>query len=174
MSAYLDFTESQATTVLRGFLLAQLPAGIEVVKGQINRVGEPLGLPKSGDFVVITPILRTRLATNSQTYIDAIFTGSVAGTTLTVSALQNPNGPIMVGAPLANAADTVAAGTYIVAQLTGQPGQAGDLSAQRRADARPAGRCWPASSRRSSRRNSPFNSTSTATTAATMRRSLRR
>jgi hypothetical protein len=121
MSAYLDFTEAQALTVLRSFLLSILPP-IEVVRGQINRVGEPT----AGDFVVMTPILRTRLETNTPTYMDAVFTGSIAATTLTVSAVAH--GSILVGAPVAPApgGHSVADETYVVAQLTGSvPGDVG-------------------------------------------------
>lgn len=65
MPATIDLTESVALTVLRSFLLSVLPASVEVVKGQDNRVGEP-----SAAFVVLTPLLRERLETNVVTYQD--------------------------------------------------------------------------------------------------------
>ena len=62
----LNLTESQALTALRAFLLSILPAGTEVVKGQDNRVAQPTG----PDFVVLTPILRERMAVNVVTFTD--------------------------------------------------------------------------------------------------------
>jgi hypothetical protein len=62
----LSLTESQILTALRGFLLAVLPSGMEAVKGQDNRVAEPVG----DNFVVMTPILRDRLSTNIVTFTD--------------------------------------------------------------------------------------------------------
>lgn len=77
-------SQSAVFTALRAFLLQILPAGVEVVQGQDNRVAEP----KADDFVVMTEILRPRLSTNLNTYSDVAFTGSIAGQTLTVSAIQ--------------------------------------------------------------------------------------
>lgn len=71
MIVTINLTERQALTVLRAFLLAILPAGVDVLRAQVNRVAEPT----SADFVMMTPILRERLATNVTTYTD-IFPGS--------------------------------------------------------------------------------------------------
>jgi hypothetical protein len=61
----LSATESQALTALRMFLLQTVcPAGCEVVQGQQNRVA----IPPGPDWVVMTPILRVRLATNVDEY----------------------------------------------------------------------------------------------------------
>ena len=62
----LSLTESAALAALRAFLLAVLPAGIEVIQGQDNRVPEPPGT----DFLVMTPVLRERLSTNVTAYRD--------------------------------------------------------------------------------------------------------
>lgn len=62
----LSITESDILTALRLFLLAILPAGVEVVRGQDNRVAEPIGQ----DFVTMTPIMRERLETNIQGFDD--------------------------------------------------------------------------------------------------------
>ncbi len=62
----LSLTESASLTALRAFLLSVLPAGIEVIQGQDNRVPEP----RHQNFVVMTPILRDRLETNVTTYHD--------------------------------------------------------------------------------------------------------
>lgn len=50
---------------LRAFVLAVVPAGTECVKGQENRVPQPLG-----DHVVITSLFERRLRTNVSTYDD--------------------------------------------------------------------------------------------------------
>ncbi len=68
MSATLDFTDSQLFTAVRAFLLDVLPAGVEVVRGQVNRVPQ-VAAP---DFVVITAIQRPRLMTNVESWADPI------------------------------------------------------------------------------------------------------
>ena len=114
MAVTLNLTESQILTVLRAFLLDVLPAGAAVVKAQVNRVPEPAG----ADFVVMTPLLRSRISTNEDTFNDAAFTGSIAGTVLTVTAVEF--GSIIVGAPVYGAG--VTAGTYVAALGTGTGG----------------------------------------------------
>jgi hypothetical protein len=75
----LSPTQSDAQVALRSFLLSVLPATgsdgrpVSVIEGQDNRVAEPLG----ADFVTMTTIRRTRLATNEHVY-DAL-----GGTTTT-------------------------------------------------------------------------------------------
>lgn len=110
----LSLTEVQTLTALRTFLLSVLPAGIEVVRGQDNQVAEPEG----PDFVLMTPGLRERLATNIDTYQDCAFTGSIAGSTLTVT--QMSLGTIAVGATLFGVG--VTAGTTITALGSGTGG----------------------------------------------------
>jgi hypothetical protein len=66
MSATISLTDSAVLTVLRTFLLGILPTGTPVIRGQDNRVPEP----ESSDFCVMTPIMRTRLATNCDRYAD--------------------------------------------------------------------------------------------------------
>ena len=77
-------TQSNAQTMLRNFILAVLGPAVDVVAAQQNRVAEP----RTPDFVVMTPIRYTRLATNLDEYQDARFFGSIAGTTLTISSLS--------------------------------------------------------------------------------------
>lgn len=74
-------TQSNVFVALRSFLLAIMPAGVEVIQAQDNLVPEPIG----DDFVLMTPIMFQRLATNVNTYQDVKFTGSIAGTLMTVS-----------------------------------------------------------------------------------------
>ena len=64
MTIALSITEIGALTAIRSFLLGCLPAGTEVVHGQDNRVAMP-----TGDFVTMTPILRTRLAMNVDNWV---------------------------------------------------------------------------------------------------------
>lgn len=119
MAYSLNSPQSQALTALRTVLLAALPSGIEVVQGQDNLVAEPI----APDFVIITPILRSRLETNLTSPADCAFTGSIAVTTLTVETVAL--GAINTAAKPTLFGPTVAAGTQITVQLTGTPGGAG-------------------------------------------------
>lgn len=107
-------TQSQIQTALRSFLVTVLPVGVECIEGQDNRVPEPQG----ADFVVMTTIRRPRLETNIDTPADVVFTGAIAGTTLTVSAVEF--GTIIVGAQLFGAG--IAPNTAITAQGSGRGG----------------------------------------------------
>lgn len=73
--------EFDVFATLRSFILANVPAGVDVIKGQVNRVPEP----RVDDFIVMTPINRRRLNTNVDTYTDAVFTGTINGTALNVT-----------------------------------------------------------------------------------------
>jgi hypothetical protein len=66
MTTTLSITQSAVLGIVRGFLLSILPAGVEVVKGQDNRVPEP----SSPNYVVMTPLFQPRLRTNIDTYDD--------------------------------------------------------------------------------------------------------
>lgn len=93
-------TQSQVQQALRAFLLNVLPAigsdgkPIAVVAGQQNRVPEP----NAADFVVMTPINFQRLATNQDASADVKFTGSISGSTLTVTSVVF--GSIVLGATI--------------------------------------------------------------------------
>ena len=65
-------TESDVMTAVGVFLYGILPDGIEVVRGQDNRVAEP----DMDDFVVVTPILHQRLSTNVNAYFDGYSTST--------------------------------------------------------------------------------------------------
>jgi len=84
MTPSLALTQSDVQVALRSFLLSALPSGMVVIEGQDNRVPEPT----SGDFAVFTAIRRERIETNVDDYIDTAFTGSIATTVLTVSAMR--------------------------------------------------------------------------------------
>ena len=107
-------TQSAIFVALRSFLTAILPAGVEVVQGQDNRVPEPQG----EDYVLMVPVLRNRLSTNIHTPHDVSFVGSITGTTLTVTEMVL--GSIVVGQALFGSG--VAAGTTITALGTGAGG----------------------------------------------------
>lgn len=112
--ANLSITQSAIFTILRAYLLTILPAGVEVIKGQVNRVAEP----QSADFVVMTPVMRQRLSTNFDSLSMTQFTGAINGTTLTVSALSS--GYLDVGNQVIGTG--VSAGTVITAFGTGTGG----------------------------------------------------
>ena len=113
-------TQSDVFTALRSFLIAILPAGVDVVQGLDNRVAEP----KDTDFVVMTELFRQRLSTNVDSDADVRFTGSIAGAVLTVSAVSF--GTILPGATLSGTG--VVAGTVIGTQLSGPIGGTGTYS----------------------------------------------
>ena len=80
----VSVTEYNILTAIRSFLLSILPSTVTVVRAQVNRVPEPANT----DFVVMTPVLRERLATNVDTNADALFTGSISGAIMTLSAVS--------------------------------------------------------------------------------------
>lgn len=107
-------TQEHIFTVLRSALQAILPAGIEIVQAQDNRVIEP----QQSDFVVMTPLRRDRLETNVDTPFDCLFTASIAGTTMTVTSVTY--GVITLGNQLFGTG--VTANTKIISQLSGSAG----------------------------------------------------
>lgn len=72
-----SLTDEAALTALRAFLLSVLPAGVEVVQGQDNRVPEPRG----PDHVVMTPSRREQLAQTTHAYDATTGTEAVARST---------------------------------------------------------------------------------------------
>jgi hypothetical protein len=80
MTPQLDLFETDAFAVLRSFLLSCV-SNIEVVRGQDNRVPEPLG----SDFITMIPVLRERIHNNIDDYVDSLFIGSITDTTLTIT-----------------------------------------------------------------------------------------
>lgn len=126
MSVNLSLTESQQLTALRAFLIDILPvAASNIVKGQINRVAEPL----NGDFAIYWPIMQRRLSTNETTYADNIIVGSIAGSILTVTELIQAESSLGPGAPLTDGtAGLILANTTIIAQLSGSTGGTGTYS----------------------------------------------
>lgn len=66
MSVQASMTEAQVLTVLRSFLLSVVPSGVEVIRGEVNRVPEPAG----ADYIIMWPLDRPRLSTNVVSYFD--------------------------------------------------------------------------------------------------------
>jgi len=110
----LNLSKSQTLTALRGFLLSVLPSSVEVVQGLDNRVAEPAVT----NFVTMTPILQERIETNTDTYVDAVFTGSITGTTMTISNVSY--GSLLVGSQIFGVG--LAANTIVTAFGTGTGG----------------------------------------------------
>ena len=98
-------TDTQVFTALRSFLLNIFPAGIEVVRGQQNRVPEPV----AANFASMIEISRERIATNETESIDCSFKGLVDGTLLMVTDIYL--GEIVIGSTLLG--DGITAGTII-------------------------------------------------------------
>lgn len=114
MSITLSLTQANAFAAMRSFLLGVLPAGMEVVEAQDNRVAEPVG----PDFVTMNSAMIERLSSNVRGGADALFTGSIAGNTLTISAVQF--GAINVGSPVFGVG--IPLGTMVTALGTGTGG----------------------------------------------------
>lgn len=112
----LEPTQSNVQAALRSFLLAALP-GKKVVAGVVNRVPEL----RDSDFVVIIPLRFKRLETNTDSAADVRFTGSIAGTVLTVTDVDY--GIILDGATVFGTGIT--AGTVVVTQTSGTTGGIG-------------------------------------------------
>jgi hypothetical protein len=93
---------------------AMLASGVEVIQAQDNRVPEPV----CADYVTMTPLRRPRMSTNVDDDEDVTFTGSIDGTTLTVTDVKG--GDILIGSRVW--APGVADGTVIVAPLAGSGG----------------------------------------------------
>lgn len=79
---------------LRQYLLTVLSPGVEVVRGQDNRVPSPA----ASDYIVMTPMRLVRLSTVREDDADVRFTGSIAVDTLSVTAVDY--GLIALGAQI--------------------------------------------------------------------------
>lgn len=122
MNPVLSLTEAQEFAILRTVLTGILPAGTPVVKGQVNRVAQP----QASNFCVYWPLRMPRLGTNVTEFYDNIFTGSIAGSTLTVSSIQRRESALFAGMGLTDGtAGLLAGSTTLGAQLTGSVGGTG-------------------------------------------------
>lgn len=110
-------TTTNALRQLGTFLRGVLPAGVEIVVGQVNRVAAP----RVGSYVVMTPFRVERLRTNVDDSADCKFTGSIAGAVMTVASVDpDLDAPIRVGSVVFGTG--VAAGTVVTALGTGTGG----------------------------------------------------
>lgn len=112
MSLTVTPTEMQVRTALRAFLVSVLPAGVDVVLGQMNRTPEPRSANSS--YGVIWPLRRRRLATNLHSFQDCHFPGSIAGTVMTAGTV--------VGLPLAAGRQVFGPGVAPNTVITGGSG----------------------------------------------------
>ncbi len=108
----LNLTETQAFQALRSFILNTVDSTIEVVRGYQNRVGEPQG----DDFIVVWPLLQTRLSTNYTTSVDNSFTGYITDNVLTVTEILT--GFVAVGQLLFDKDNDIEDGTSITGNIT--------------------------------------------------------
>lgn len=108
-----NIAESQIMGALGDFLTLILP-GVDVIAGQSNQVPEPA----QDSFVVMTPLARSRVSLNVDSRADVLMTGSIAGTTMTITAAAY--GLITVGAPVFGIG--VADNTYVTAIISGSGG----------------------------------------------------
>lgn len=113
-------SQTQIQTALRTFLIGILPANVDVIAGQDNRVPEPAHV----DFVVMTTIRRERIETNFDTRNDCSFTASISGTVMAVT------GSILglISVPNVLFGTNVTLGTKITAQTSGPPGAPGNYT----------------------------------------------
>jgi hypothetical protein len=112
----LSITQSAAQTVLRSFLTTLLP-NVNVIEAQNNRVPEPANV----NFIVMTAIRRDRIETNTDSYVDVLFTGSINGTVLTATSFSF--GALFPGNQIFGV--LLASPTTIVNQITGPVGGVG-------------------------------------------------
>lgn len=87
-------TQDDILAALKAFLEGVLPPGTPVIAGQANKVPEPA----ADNFVVMTPMGRTRIETNVEGLADAVFEGSITGAMLSVTSVGF--GAINIGATI--------------------------------------------------------------------------
>lgn len=101
-----------------------MSGAVEVVRGNVNRVPEPLG----GDYVVMMQLRQDALSYNEVSYADNVAAGTISGNVLTVAAVtqaESPLSPGMLVLTIPSMPDPVADNTVLGAQITGTPGGAG-------------------------------------------------
>jgi hypothetical protein len=150
-------TQSNILAALRSFLVQVLPRPGRTASRSTSSSRRPTASrSRQGDsFVTMTPTRFERIETNFDSYEDASFTGSIAGTTLTITAVDPrfPDGALEIGTTIFGVG--VADGTVVSEILTGT-GRSGPTRSLRRRlyraeRSRPASR---GSSRRPRRRSS--------------------
>lgn len=120
MTVFITPTQEEIFRVVGQFFRTVLPPGFIIRQGQINRVAEP----KAPDFLVMWLTSQNRLSTNGHEFVDGLFTGSIAGDVLTITAVDPNFAEPLVGGHQIFGVDMVA-GTEIVSQTSGTPGGIG-------------------------------------------------
>ena len=124
----ISITETNVFTALKAVLQtfglqtatgASLPAA-QIIQGQVNRVPEP----QATDFIVMWPLMRNRLATNIDDWLDNSFVASITSNVLDVTHIDK--GSVIVGLPVYGSG--IASGCRITSQLTGTPAGIGTYS----------------------------------------------
>lgn len=115
----ISVTQAAVFGALGQFLTAILPHTVEVVRGLVNRVPEP----GSGDFVMMIPLRRERIETNTDSWNDQSWLGGISQTLMTVTEILA--GKVQIGAaPSANV--TLAPNTTVQSQISGPAGGIGE------------------------------------------------
>ncbi len=107
-------SQDNIEVALWNFLVAVMATGMEIVKGQENRVPEP----KPGDHIIFWPLRRPRLATNVDNYADVLFTGSIALAVMTVSLAQLSGSPGGIGTYTVSGSQTLSSRALSAGQQT--------------------------------------------------------
>src|SRR5450631_4181091 len=112
-----SITEAQVLTALGNLLTYVLPQlGSNIIIGQTNRVPSP-----QGDYIVMWPLSRPRLATDYEMPADTKFTASITTNQMTITELIS--GEIKPGNQVFGV--NVANNTVVQSQSSGTPGGAG-------------------------------------------------
>lgn len=109
--ATISVTERDCFVALRAFLTQILGDAVPIVRGQVNRVPEPI----EGDFVVMWPLGHSRLSSGYNYYSDNEFVGQINGSVLGVSEIRN--GSVMVGSVLTDTEGQILRDTVVLEQL---------------------------------------------------------
>ncbi|NBW08597.1 MAG: hypothetical protein EBR82_11290 [Caulobacteraceae bacterium] len=83
-------TDVQIFTAVRALLLAIVPAGVDVLRGEVNRVPEPIG----PNFVILSPRTRVRLSTPVESWTGAAPAGMTVETSFDVAVQLDVHGPL--------------------------------------------------------------------------------
>jgi hypothetical protein len=83
-------TDVQIFTAVRALLLAIVPDGVEVFRGEVNRVPEPIG----PNFVILTARTRVRLSTPVESWTGRAPVGLAVETSFDVTVQVDVHGPL--------------------------------------------------------------------------------
>jgi hypothetical protein len=95
--------------------------GIEVIRGQQNRVSQP----QAQDFIVISPLRQDKLGWNVSTYQDTVINASITGNLLTVNTILQNQIELQAGLVLIDVGGPLYPGTILGPQASGNDGGIG-------------------------------------------------